>query len=53
LHDSFRRQLVALPVLTFSEPRAQAEETIDYIPLAVANPGFEQSSTSLHISPTG
>ncbi|MDF2663608.1 MAG: hypothetical protein K0Q94_6399, partial [Paenibacillus sp.] len=38
---------IALPVLTFSAPRAQAEETIDYVPLAVANPGFEQSSTSL------
>jgi hypothetical protein len=38
---------IALPVLAFSAPRAQAEETIDYIPLTVANPGFEQSSTSL------
>lgn len=38
---------IALPVLAFSAPRVQAEETIDYIPLTVANPGFEQSSTSL------
>ncbi|TMV50862.1 hypothetical protein FE783_09345 [Paenibacillus mesophilus] len=38
---------IALPGLALSTTKARADEAIDYIPLTVANAGFEQSATSL------